>query len=249
MESFVIRNAVDKDDEEFLTHFLKCGLSLDALYKLSIRGKKHNRTSIDSILTHCLCNNAVLCSALLIREKIDVNIPRSIHTTRNFAHYKSNAIHIATQSNLPNIVSLLIAYGADVNATSISPDVETAVHIAIRNEYCDILKILLIPGVDLSIPWNNREKMVELFDMDLSQDVRRILGEAWGPDMHKSYPKSIRIAIRTVLLCDIRNRWSLPRDIWLLIFRDTITMWPKTVIKPPPVRKSWVVNVGTRVKI
>ncbi|KAI5818458.1 ankyrin repeat-containing domain protein [Pyronema omphalodes] len=59
-------------------------------------------------------------------------------------------LHIATLSNLPSIVSLLLSYKADINAL-VQEEMMTALHIAAGNGFGDVVKVLVREGADTGV--------------------------------------------------------------------------------------------------
>lgn len=56
----------------------------------------------------------------------------------------------------------------------------------------------------------------------------------WSPKSHSLYPKNIRDIVKTVLLCQIRNQWKLPKDVMLLMLQHTVSACLMDMAKEEP---------------
>ena len=110
-------------------------------YKLDINKKdKNGRNALFySILSEKGENLDII--KLLVNNGINVNCIGIVETGRN-TQASHSPLSLAAINNLKNTFLFLIEKGADVNFKS-SPDKESILHIAVKNENLDIIKIIL----------------------------------------------------------------------------------------------------------
>ena len=86
-------------------------------------------------------------SEWLLQKGVDVNV-RSPYEKSDWATGEDTPLHLAVRQNNPDIVKLLIAKGADVNATN--QDVWTPLHTAAQYGHPEMVKLLIEAGADVN---------------------------------------------------------------------------------------------------
>eukprot|EP00164_Ancoracysta_twista_P000037 GFYU01000050.1.p1 GENE.GFYU01000050.1~~GFYU01000050.1.p1 ORF type:complete len:457 (-),score=140.86 GFYU01000050.1:76-1368(-) len=162
-----------------------------------------------------------------------------------------------TKTGMLHTISLLLEYGADVNAISkhlkqIDLDVEsptddprdeeficsvkcvltesTALHIALRGKCPELVTLLRAAGADDSIGYKEDGETTPTKDLcQGDKDLIKALESEWTPETHKLFPKQFRDSVKEVLLVSKREDWVLPEDILHLVFKAAATDAAKTV--------------------
>ena len=98
----------------------------------------------DILITDAENQNAVVTSILLNDDKdvffleqlLKLNYS-AVHTEVTIENETHNMLTLATEKNKPTFVSLLLTYEIDVNY-AVKPTLDTAMHIAVKNDYLEI---------------------------------------------------------------------------------------------------------------
>ena len=110
-------------------------------YKLDINKKdKNGRNALFYAILSDKGENLDIIK-LLVNNGINVNCVGIVETGRN-TQASHSPLSLAAINNLKNTFLFLVEKGADINFKS-SPDKESILHIAVKNENLDIIKILL----------------------------------------------------------------------------------------------------------
>ncbi|CCX14253.1 ankyrin repeat-containing domain protein [Pyronema domesticum] len=133
--------------------------ALNAFYELSDTDLDSNPQSEINYTTTTTTTTTSTPYSTLSTLSLTLHHLLSSAANPNTFHEGLTPLHIASLSNLPSIVSLLLRYKADINAL-VQEEMMTALHIAAGNGFGEVVKVLVKKGADTRVvsrygmPWD-----------------------------------------------------------------------------------------------
>jgi ankyrin repeat protein len=136
--------AIEKDDIQYITEYIKEGKDLNLLYKAS---------AVDEYDKKKISHNFDLLEYSAINEKLDI-IKLLLNNKDKFTNFSKSldqAFAASISKGNMEMVKLFIENGADINAVCEVCYQQTAIHTALEYSYFDICNYLLEKGADINV--------------------------------------------------------------------------------------------------